>query len=63
MLVCDWMLEAPLPQKDVIRCGRGRGFDAPGLQMRVRHRGSGDDGVHGLRGLSPHRHLCGCLCP
>ena len=32
MLVLDWMIEAPLLQKDVVGCARGRGLDAPGCR-------------------------------
>ena len=43
MLVSDWMLEAPQPQKDVVGCRRGRGFDAPGCRCGCDIEGPGDD--------------------
>ena len=43
MLVSDWMLEAPQPQKDAVGCRRGRGFDAPGCRCGCDIEGAGDD--------------------
>ena len=65
MLVRDDVLEAPLPQNDVVGCGRERerGLDAPGRRSGCDMEGPGDDGMCGLPRLSPHRRLCGRLRP
>jgi hypothetical protein len=63
MLVHDWMLEALLLQKDVLGCGRERGFDAPGCKRGCDMEGPCGEGIRSLPRLLPHRHLCGHLHP